>query len=180
MIVRVVIGGSGGQGILTLGKLIAYACNKKKYFVSALPTYSAEMRGGYIYTFLSISQNKEIFSPVSESCDIGIFLNDISYKMLKKYLKKDPYIILNSSLIKNKSKNRKIIEIPATEIAEKIGDIRITNMVIAGAFVKLINEKFLKFEKKYLISEVERIISDAQTKNLCTIAIEQGYKTTNL
>jgi len=176
MIIRIIIGGSGGQGILTLGKLIAYACNKKKYFVSSLPTYSAEMRGGYIYTFVAISKNKEIFAPLSESCDIGIFMNEISYKMLKKYLKKDAYIILNSSLIKIKNKNEKTIKVAATEIAENIGDIRIANMVMAGKFLKLINEKFLKFEKKYLISEIEKVITDEKIKNLCILAIEKGYK----
>jgi len=176
MIIRVIIGGSGGQGVLTFGKLIAYACIRKKYFVSSLPTYSAEMRGGYIYTFVIISENKEIFSPLSESCDIGVFMNDMSYKMLKKYLKEGEYIILNSSLIKNRNKNEKIIEIHATEIAEKIGDIRIANMVMAGKLIKLINEKFLKFEKKYLNSEIEKIISDEKTINLCKTAIEEGYK----
>jgi len=176
MIIRVIIGGSGGQGVLTFGKLIAYACNKKNYFVSSLPTYSAEMRGGYIYTFVTISKNKEIFSPLSESCDIGVFMNDMSYKMLKKYLKEEAYIILNSSLIKNRNKNEKIIEIPATEIAEKIGDIRIANMVMAGKLIKLINEKFLKFEKKYLNSEIEKIIPNKEAKNLCILAIEEGYK----
>lgn len=176
MIIRIIIGGSGGQGVLTFGKLIAYTCNRLNYFVCSLPTYSAEMRGGYIYTFVSISKNKEIFSPLSESCDIGVFMNDISYKMLKKYLKKSAYIILNSSLIKIKNKNEKIIEIPATEIAEKIGDIRIANMVMAGKLIKLINEKFLKFEKKYLISEIEKTISNEETINLCKIAIEEGYK----
>jgi 2-oxoglutarate ferredoxin oxidoreductase subunit gamma len=176
MIIRIIIGGSGGQGILTFGKLIANACNRKNYFVSSLPTYSAEMRGGYIYTFVTISRNKEIFSPLSESCDIGVFMNDMSYKMLKKYLKEGAYIILNSTLIKNRNKNEKIIEVPATEIAEKIGDIKIANMVMAGKFIKLINEKFLKFEKKYLISEIEKTISNEETKNLCKIAIEEGYK----
>ncbi len=176
MIIRVIIGGSGGQGILTFGKLIAHACNKKNYFVSFLPTYSAEMRGGYIYTFVTISKNKEIFAPLSENCDIGIFMNEVSFKMFKKYLKEDAYIILNSSLIKSKNKNEKTIEVPATEIAEKIGDIRIANMVMAGRFLKLINEKFLKIEKEYLISEIENIISDKKTINLCKTAIEEGYK----
>jgi len=96
--------------------------------------------------------------------------------MLKKYLKKDAYIILNSSLIKIKNKNEKVITIPATEIAEKIGDIRITNMVMAGYLSKIITEKFFEFNKKYLISEIENVISNKETEKLCKIAIEEGYK----
>ncbi|MGB9677393.1 MAG: 2-oxoacid:acceptor oxidoreductase family protein, partial [Candidatus Ratteibacteria bacterium] len=66
--VKIILGGSGGQGILTLGKLFSYAGIKKNYYISCLPTYGAEMRGGYIYCFVIISKKKEIFSPLSESC----------------------------------------------------------------------------------------------------------------
>ncbi|MCM8786175.1 MAG: 2-oxoacid:acceptor oxidoreductase family protein [Candidatus Omnitrophica bacterium] len=173
--VRIIIGGSGGQGILTLGKLFCYAGIKKNYYVCCLPTYGAEMRGGYIYNFVTISRKKETFSPISESCDIGVFLNEMSYKMLKKYLKKDAYLILNSSLIKIIKKNEKNIEIPATEIGEKIGDIRIANMVIAGALSKLINEKFFDFKNSLLVSEIEKVIGNKELIKLCESAIKQGW-----
>lgn len=174
--VKIILGGSGGQGILTFGKLLAYASIKKNYEVNCLPTYGAEMRGGYIYCFITISKEKEIFSPLSESCDIGVFLNEMSYKMLKKYLNKDSYLILNSSLIKNFKKNEKVILIPATEIAEKIGDIRITNMVIAGAISKLITKNFFDFKIQLLISEIEKIITDKKTIELCELAIKKGWE----
>jgi 2-oxoglutarate ferredoxin oxidoreductase subunit gamma len=173
--VKIILGGSGGQGILTLGKLLAYAGIKANYYVSCLPTYGAEMRGGYIYCFVIISKEKEIFSPLSESCDIGAFLNEMSYKMLKKYLKDDAYIILNSSLIKFENKNEKIIKVPATEIAEKTGDIRIANMVMAGAISKLITEKFFDFKKEILISEVEKVINDEKAIKLCQYAIKKVW-----
>ncbi|MCM8818677.1 MAG: 2-oxoacid:acceptor oxidoreductase family protein [Candidatus Omnitrophica bacterium] len=174
-IVRIIIGGSGGQGILTLGKLLSYAGIKKNYYVCCLPTYGAEMRGGYIYNFVTISKKKEIFSPISESCDIGVFLNEMAYKMLKKYLKKDAYLILNSSLIKTIKRNEKEIEIPATEIGEKIGDIRITNMVIAGVLSKLITENFFDFKNSLLISEIEKVIGNKELIKLCKLAIKYGW-----
>ncbi|MCM8767562.1 MAG: 2-oxoacid:acceptor oxidoreductase family protein [Candidatus Omnitrophica bacterium] len=173
--VKIILGGSGGQGILTLGKHLAYAGMKNGYEVSCLPTYSAEMRGGYIYCFVTISKEQEIFSPLSKSCDIGVFLNDMSYKMLRTYLKKDSFIILNSSLIKNLKKNKKIFEIPATETAERIGDIRIANMVIAGAISKLISEKFFDFRYSFLLSEVEKVVTNENIVKLCKIAIKEGY-----
>ncbi|MCM8804149.1 MAG: 2-oxoacid:acceptor oxidoreductase family protein [Candidatus Omnitrophica bacterium] len=175
-IVRIVLGGSGGQGILTLGRLLSYSAIEKKYEVSCLPTYSAEMRGGYIYCFVTISKKEGIFSPLSENCDIGVFLNDMSYKMLKKYLKKEAFVILNSSLIKNTKKNEKNIEIPASEIAEEIGDIRITNMVIGGAVSRLITEKFFDFEKEILISQINKVIQDEKNIKLCEDGIKKGWQ----
>lgn len=175
-IVRILIGGSGGQGILTLGKLLAFSGIKKNYNVSCLPTYGAEMRGGYIYCFLTIAEDKETFSPVSENCDIGVFLNEQSYKMLKKNLKKDGFLILNSSLIKTSKNERRKIEIPATEIAENIGEIRVANMVMAGKVGKLISEKYLKIEMKDLISEIDKVIFNEETIKLCEIAIKKGWE----
>ncbi|MGB9677417.1 MAG: 2-oxoacid:acceptor oxidoreductase family protein [Candidatus Ratteibacteria bacterium] len=179
--VKILLGGSGGQGILTLGRLISYASLKKNYQVSCLPTYSAEMRGGYIYCFVTISKRKEIFSPLSESCDIGLFLNELSYEMLKKYLKKESFIILNSTLIKKKlnKKNSIIFEIPATEIAEKIGDGRITNMVAAGFLSKLITENFFYFDKELLIGEIGKIIKEEDVLNLSIRGIEEGWNFKN-
>ncbi|HOK56932.1 MAG TPA: 2-oxoacid:acceptor oxidoreductase family protein [bacterium] len=174
--VRIILGGSGGQGILTLGKLLAYAGIKKNYEVSCLPTYGAEMRGGYIYCFVIISKEKDIFSPLTESCDIGVFLNEMSYKMLKKFLKKDAYSILNYSLIKNFKKNEKVIEIPATEIAEKTGDIRITNMVMAGVVSKLISQKFFDYEKEILINEINKIMEKEEIIKLCEKGIKEGWQ----
>jgi len=177
-IVRIILGGSGGQGILTLGKLLSFGGISKNYEVSCLPTYGAEMRGGYIYCFVIISKKKETFSPLSESCDIGVFLNEMSYRMLKKYLKKDAFLILNSSLIKNISRNGKEIKIPATEIAEKMGDIRISNMVIAGSISKLITEKFFDFRSENLIKEIGKVINDKKTAKLCELAIKNGWELT--
>lgn len=175
-IVRVIIGGSGGQGILTLGRFLAFSGIEKNYNVSCLPTYGAEMRGGYIYCFVTISNGKETFSPVSESCDIGVFLNEESYKMLKKKLKKDGYLILNSSLIKTEKKQNRKIEIPATEIAEEIGDIRVANMVISGKIGRLISEKYLRIYLKELISQIDKVIFNKETIKLCEIAIRKGWE----
>ncbi|MCS7180699.1 MAG: 2-oxoacid:acceptor oxidoreductase family protein [bacterium] len=174
--VRIILGGSGGQGILTLGRLISFGGIKKNYNVSCLPTYSAEMRGGYVYTFVIISKTNEIYSPISESCDIGVFLNEMSYKMLKKYLRKGAYVILNSSLIKNHTKNVEIIEVPATEMAERMGDIRITNMIMAGIISWVITEKFFDFEIQSLISEIKKVIMNGEIIKLCEFAIKEGWK----
>jgi len=139
---RIIIGGSGGQGVLTLGKVLAYTAVHKEFQVSCLPAYGAEMRGGYVYCTLILSNTSELFSPISARADAGVFLNEKSFKMLAQYLKSNGYLFLNSSLIK-KLEDRKfrIFEIPASELAESTGSLQSANMVMAGALSYLLNKE---------------------------------------
>lgn len=176
--VRIIVGGSGGQGILTLGKVISYAAIQQNMQVSCLPSYGAEMRGGYVYCTIVISSSKKIFSPVSSETDIAVFMNDKSFKMLSSYLKKDADLILNTSLIKRSTSitDYKITEIPASEIAEKNGSIKTANMVAAGALGYLINSKFFKFTRSGLYYGAGKIISNEELYEISRTGIETGWK----
>lgn len=169
---QVVIGGAGGQGILTTGKVISYACINKNLNVSCLPAYGAEMRGGYVYCILTISNSDEVYSPVSSECDMGIFMNEKSFHMLSSYLKKNGIIIINSSLIKTKKENS--YQIPATEEAEKIGDVKVANMVIAGFLIPFLKKEFSKFEKEDMFYGIDRVIKKDEMKRISKKAIEIG------
>ncbi len=138
----IIIGGFGGQGILTAGKVLAYAGMEEKKYVSFLPAYGAEMRGGYAFCTLIIS-TEEIPSPVISRADIGIFMDRSSLEKHKEKMKKNGTMLINSSLIKNKFPrgNLKVISIPATETAEKIGTVKVANMVAAGALLKIIEHE---------------------------------------
>ncbi len=172
--VSIIIGGSGGQGILTAGMLIALSAIKQKLEVSCFPSYSAAMRGGYVYCTIVICSEQEIFSPISSEIDIGIFMNDESYKMLVSYLKENAFILINSSLIKNcQNKRFRIYEIPATEIAEQLGDIKNANLILAGALGNIINKNFLKFSISSLYTAVLETMSEIeQSKKV----IEAGWE----
>lgn len=150
---RIIIGGFGGQGILILGKVLAYAGMEEKKHVSCLPFYGAEMRGGYALCTLVIS-TEEISSPVVSKADIGIFMDKLSLENYKERIEKNGVILINSSLIKNKfpHKNLKVVRIPATELAEKIGDVRVANMIAAGALIKIIQSE----KKTFFLSLASR------------------------
>jgi 2-oxoglutarate ferredoxin oxidoreductase subunit gamma len=175
--VRIVIGGSGGQGILTIGKALAAAAIKQKLEVSCLPSYGAEMRGGYVYCTIVMSESREIYSPISAELDIGLFMNDSSYKMLASYLKKNAYVLLNSSLVKNcQKKNFRTFEIEATEIAEQLGNIKNANLILAGALGNLISRNFLKFNISSLYSGVTEIMSDKKMSEQGRRIIKAGWE----
>ncbi len=174
--VRIIAGGSGGQGILTLGKVISYAAMHQKLQVSCLPAYGAEMRGGYVYCTIVISSSGKISSPVSSETDIGVFMNEQSFKMLKGYLKKDAYLILNSSLIKKSgAAGCKTVEIPASETAEKEGSIKTANMVAAGALAYIINANFFPFTKAGLYYGAEKILPSKELAAMSKKSIETGW-----
>ncbi|MCM8758151.1 MAG: 2-oxoacid:acceptor oxidoreductase family protein [Candidatus Omnitrophica bacterium] len=135
---KIILGGSGGQGIVTLGRVLAYAGVSRKLNVSFLPTYGAEMRGGYVYSMISIS-SKELVSPVISSADYGVFMNETSMQMLLQYLKGNAWVLWNSSLVSpGKHLNNKNIGIPASEIAEKLGSVKVANMIMLGGLLKLL------------------------------------------
>ncbi len=173
--------GSGGQGILTLGKIFSYAAMHQNMQVSCLASYGAEMRGGYVYCTIVISSSKDIFSPVSSEIDIGVFMSEKSFKMLGSYLKNDAHIILNSSLIKRTGHagSYKIAEIPASEIAEKNGSIKTANMAAAGALGHIINENFFRFTKAGLYYGAGRLIPNKQLYSISKKCIETGWDTVN-
>lgn len=135
---KIILGGSGGQGIVTLGRVLAYAGVSRKLNVSFLPTYGAEMRGGYVYSMVSIS-SKELVSPVISAADYGVFMNETSMQMLLQYLKGNAWVLWNSSLISpGKHLNNRNIGIPASEIAEKLGSVKVANMIMLGGLLKLL------------------------------------------
>lgn len=175
--VRIILGGSGGQGVITLGKVISYAAIQQNMQVSCLPSYGAEMRGGYVYCTIVLSSSKNIFSPVSAEIDIGVFMNEPSFKMLSSYLKKNADIILNTSLIKitPSGMNYKITEIPASEIAEKNGSIRTANMVIGGTLGYIINRRFINFTRSALYYGAGRFIIDETMYAISKKGIETGW-----
>jgi len=172
--VQIIIGGAGGQGILTTGKVFSYACINKGLEVSCLPAYGAEMRGGYVYCILTISNSEDVFSPITSECDIGIFLNEKSFHMLSSYLKQDALIFLNSSLIENKNKNA--FEFPATEEAEKLGDVKVANMFFAGLIIPFIKKIFNEFSKEDIFYGIENQIKNKKLKDLSEKAVVKGLK----
>lgn len=142
----ILIGGFGGQGVLLLGRLIAYSGMLDKKEVTCFPSYGAEMRGGTANCTVIIS-DELIGSPVVLNTDILIAMNEASLKRFEERVKRDGVIFYDISLIKEPPLRGDIVSIaiPATEIASSIIEkgnssgsftqVRATNMVILGAFI---------------------------------------------
>ncbi len=174
---RIIVGGAGGQGILTLGKVISYSAIHQNIQVSCLPAYGAEMRGGYVYCTIVISAGENIASPVISHADIAVFMDEQMFKMLRSFLKKDTDLILNTSLIKKSSFTTfcGVTSIPASEMAEKIGNIKIANMIAAGALGYIINKKYCRFNLSGLYYGVGEVIKNKELLEMSKTGIETGW-----
>ncbi|GAG94135.1 unnamed protein product [marine sediment metagenome] len=137
MLERIIISGFGGQGVMLIGRLLAYAGMIEGKKVAWMPSYGPEMRGGTANCTVLISSN-EIGSPIVSHPKILIAMNQPSLDKFEPNVRENGLIILNSSLIKRevKRKDVNIIRIPADDIAAKLGNSRAANMVALGAYVK--------------------------------------------
>lgn len=133
----VMIAGFGGQGVLLAGKLLAYAGMLEGRHVTWFPSYGAEVRGGTANCTVIISSD-EIGSPVVQSPSAMLIFNEASFKKFEKRIKQAGNLFLNTSLVQERPTRTDItrIEIKANQIAEDLGDIRIANMVMLGAYLE--------------------------------------------
>lgn len=138
MLHEIVIAGFGGQGVMSMGQLIAYSGMIEDKHVSWLPSYGPEQRGGTANASVIVS-DEPVGSPVISQPTAAIVLNKPSFEKFEPSVKPGGILIVNSSLIDSKS-NRDditIIEIPATDLANEMGESRVANSIILGAFIEL-------------------------------------------
>jgi 2-oxoglutarate ferredoxin oxidoreductase subunit gamma len=136
MITKTSFAGSGGQGVLMMGYILALSVMRDGKYVTYLPSYGAEVRGGTANCTVSIS-DEEIDSPVTSSPDFAIVLNKPSMLKYQGIIKRGGILIINASLIDldPDREDIEIIKIPANKIALELGNERTMNMVMLGAFV---------------------------------------------
>jgi 2-oxoglutarate ferredoxin oxidoreductase subunit gamma len=139
MLQEIILAGFGGQGVMSMGQLLAYAGLEEEKFVSWIPSYGPEMRGGTANCSVTIS-DKEVSSPIITEPNTLIVLNRPSLDKFEKDVKPDGWVLLNSSMIdREPSRNDlRVLKIPAVEIANnKLNNSRVANMIILGAFIQL-------------------------------------------
>jgi len=129
--------GFGGQGLLVLGQLIAYAGMAEGRNVSWLPSYGPEMRGGTANCSVIVSDD-EIGAPVVTEADAVIVMNQPSLTKFKDAVKPGGVLLYNSDLIKlgEVRSDIRVIAIPANTIAAEAGSDKVANIVMLGALVK--------------------------------------------
>lgn len=135
---KVICAGFGGQGVMSMGQLLAYAGMIEDKHVSWLPSYGPEMRGGTANCGVTVS-DEEIGSPIiTNDADIAIVMNLPSLIKFEKDVKLGGKIFVNSSLIEKKVERTdiEVYYIDANKIAADIGNIKAANLVMLGAVLK--------------------------------------------
>jgi 2-oxoglutarate ferredoxin oxidoreductase subunit gamma len=132
----IIIAGFGGQGVLTTGQLLAYAALDEKKEVTWIPSYGPEMRGGTANCTVVIG-DEEIGSPIVKNPEAVIAFNLPSVEKYESLVKPGGVLVINQSMVEKKvtRKDIKVVYIDANTIAEKIGDKRMTNMVLLGGLL---------------------------------------------
>jgi 2-oxoglutarate ferredoxin oxidoreductase subunit gamma len=132
----IVMAGFGGQGLMSIGKMLAKAAMAEGRNVTWMPAYGPEMRGGTANCTVVID-DEPIGSPIVKSCQAAIVMNLQSIDKFESTLAPGAVIVVNRSLIERKVKRAdlKAVYVDANEIAEKEGSARSANLVMLGAYV---------------------------------------------
>src|ERR1035441_1522562 len=130
---EIIIAGFGGQGVLSMGKILAYAGMMQNKEVSWFPSYGPEMRGGTANVTVIISDEK-ISSPILNEFDTAIILNQQSMDKFESSVKKGGVLIYdpNGIIRQPERKDINIYTIEASEEATKMESAKVFNMIVLG------------------------------------------------
>lgn len=135
---QMIIAGFGGQGVLLMGQLLAYSGMLEGHEVSWMPAYGPEMRGGSANCSVVIS-DRPVGSPKVEDANTIIAMNRPSMELFEQSVVPGGALLYNSSLIdvEPKRSDIRIVKVPCNEIAGQLGNPRVANMVMLGAYIGL-------------------------------------------
>ncbi|BCR04817.1 2-oxoacid:ferredoxin oxidoreductase subunit gamma [Desulfuromonas versatilis] len=134
----VFMAGFGGQGVLLIGNLLAQAAILEGKNASYFPAYGVEKRGGAATCTVVISAD-EIGSPVVGRPGAGLILNQASMDKYFERIRPGGFCVVNTSLVEVPRGGRDdlaLLEIPVNELALEIGDARLGNMIVIGAYAE--------------------------------------------
>ncbi|MBI9039426.1 MAG: 2-oxoacid:acceptor oxidoreductase family protein [Bacteroidales bacterium] len=135
---EIIIAGFGGQGVLSMGKILAYSGIMQDQEVSWMPSYGPEMRGGTANVTVIISDER-VSSPILTEFDTAIILNQQSMDKFEKTVKPggcllyDPHGIIHEPT----RKDINIYRIKGSKLATEMGNSKIFNMLVLGAYLKM-------------------------------------------
>ncbi|MFP4175858.1 MAG: 2-oxoacid:acceptor oxidoreductase family protein [Planctomycetota bacterium] len=137
---RILIAGFGGQGILTLGKILCNAAINEGLRTTYMPSYGTEVRGGTCNCHVVISDN-EIFSPYVERAQSLIILNEPSLQRFQPMLRPGGLLVCDSSMVETEPQNNGdptvAVAVPATDIAAELGNVLVANVILLGTFISM-------------------------------------------
>ena len=136
MIQKLFFAGSGGQGVILMGQMVAYAAIEEEKEVTFLPSYGPEMRGGTANCTVVVS-DAPVSSPLIYEADVVVAMNLPSLARFETLVKPGGKLFYNSSLIPQAPGRTDIeaVAVAANDIAAELGNARAANMVMLGAVV---------------------------------------------
>jgi len=137
MLIKTLIAGFGGQGVLSMGLNLAEEAMLEGKNVTYLPAYGAEVRGGTANCTVAISDD-EIASPVASSPEFVVAMNQPSAVKFQHHIQSGGLFFLNSSLVEVEISRGdiEIVRVAANKIAEELGSPKAANMVMLGALTR--------------------------------------------
>ena len=134
---RIIIAGFGGQGVVLAGNILARAAVIEDKNVTGMISYGAEMRGGTANATVVISDEK-IASPFVEVPDVAIIMNQPSLDKFEPDIASGGLAVINSTMVEDAGSRTDIdrVSVGASEIANSLGNARVANIVMLGAFIK--------------------------------------------
>lgn len=160
---EIIIAGFGGQGVLSMGKILAYSGMMQDQEVSWMPSYGPEMRGGTANVTVILSDER-ISSPIINEFDTAIILNQQSLDKFESEVKPGGSLFYDGNGITNppSRKDINIYRIDAADEASKLGMSKMFNMIVLGGFLKkrpiVTIENVLKGLKKSLPERYHHLI----------------------
>ncbi len=174
MLIKTIFSGFGGQGVLSTGQILAKAAMLEGKHVTYLPSYGAEVRGGTANCTVTIS-DEEIASPIASEPEFVVALNQPSFFRFQNLLQSGGFLLYNSSLVEETNVRGDIetMGLPSTEIATRLGNVKVANAVMLGAFLRISN--LLSFEK--LIKNLPEILGAGKARllKINDAAFRAGY-----
>lgn len=152
MILNMLIAGFGGQGVLFMGKVAAYTAMVEEKNVSWLPSYGPEMRGGTANCCVVISSEPIICPIVLEPTEL-IAMNLPSLLKFEPSVVPNGTVFVNSSIIQEKVQRPDVraVYVPCLEIAQDLGNLKVANMVMLGAYIEAMKNLGTETIKEMLV-----------------------------
>ena len=169
-----VFSGSGGQGIMSAGMMLAHAAIDMDKHATFLPEYGPEQRGGSAKCTVIIS-DEEIISPLPKKSDIFIAMNEQAYAKFIADVKEDGIVVVNSSRVKSITRTDvRTISVPVDDVALELGNVKVANTVLIGVLIGATGV----ISKQAVLASLEKKFAKKSPKimELNIAAIEKGVE----
>lgn len=176
--VKIALAGEGGQGVQSVAGIMVEAANDEGREALYIPNFGVEQRGGVSVAFCQISDEK-VGSPKFKFADLIIALSDRAVRRTKQYVNQDTVFLYDTSIENIEgdlpTNAKKVLAIPALEIAKKELHPRVFNVIIMGAAIAATNIIPMEGAKKALEKKLGyKFEKDPKLRELNFIALDKG------